>query len=159
MVEQVLNYCRRVIPSVSLMVADNNSAKARVRTLWACGRAQHSGLSGNVSVLRDLQVQEDQDGSNMTKAPHNKRQQLEDEVFQSANLKKQKTTSEKKTEEKEVHQTPFTAMDETAAMADLIVPDRHFLESWGDASPVRGCDDGTAAGDAAGSPLRLQASG
>jgi molybdopterin-containing oxidoreductase family iron-sulfur binding subunit len=27
-----------------------------------------------------------------------------------------------------------SAMDETAASADLILPDRHFLESWGDAS-------------------------
>ena len=27
-----------------------------------------------------------------------------------------------------------SAMDETAAVADLILPDRHFLESWGDAS-------------------------
>jgi len=27
-----------------------------------------------------------------------------------------------------------SAMDETAAMADLILPDRHFLESWGDSS-------------------------
>jgi len=31
-----------------------------------------------------------------------------------------------------------SAMDETAAMADLILPDRHFLESWGDAAPVAG---------------------
>ena len=31
-----------------------------------------------------------------------------------------------------------SAMDETAAMADLIMPDRHFLESWGDAHPARG---------------------
>jgi len=31
-----------------------------------------------------------------------------------------------------------SAMDETAAMADLIMPDRHFLESWGDAMPRRG---------------------
>ena len=40
-------------------------------------------------------------------------------------------------------QVPFkvsfaSAMDETAAMADLIMPDRHFLESWGDARPARG---------------------
>ncbi|MDT8367983.1 MAG: molybdopterin-dependent oxidoreductase [Longimicrobiales bacterium] len=28
--------------------------------------------------------------------------------------------------------------DETSAMADLILPDRHFLESWGDASPRPG---------------------
>ncbi len=28
--------------------------------------------------------------------------------------------------------------DETAAMADLILPDRHFLEAWGDASPRPG---------------------
>lgn len=27
-----------------------------------------------------------------------------------------------------------SAMDETAAMADLILPDRHFLESWGDST-------------------------
>ena len=27
-----------------------------------------------------------------------------------------------------------SAMDETAAQADLILPDRHFLESWGDES-------------------------
>ena len=31
-----------------------------------------------------------------------------------------------------------SAPDETAAMADLILPDRHFLESWGDSSPVAG---------------------
>ena len=31
-----------------------------------------------------------------------------------------------------------SAMDETAAMADLIMPDRHFLESWGDAMPRAG---------------------
>ena len=40
-------------------------------------------------------------------------------------------------------QVPFkvsfaSAMDETAAMADLIMPDRHFLESWGDAMPRKG---------------------
>lgn len=40
-------------------------------------------------------------------------------------------------------QIPFkvsfaSAMDETAAMADLIMPDRHFLESWGDAMPRKG---------------------
>ncbi|MDH3725811.1 MAG: molybdopterin-dependent oxidoreductase, partial [Thermoleophilia bacterium] len=40
-------------------------------------------------------------------------------------------------------QVPFkvsfaSAMDETAAMADLIMPDRHFLESWGDARPRGG---------------------
>ncbi|MEM7416952.1 MAG: molybdopterin dinucleotide binding domain-containing protein [Gemmatimonadota bacterium] len=40
-------------------------------------------------------------------------------------------------------QVPFkvsfaSAMDETAAMADLIMPDRHFLESWGDVSPREG---------------------
>jgi anaerobic selenocysteine-containing dehydrogenase/Fe-S-cluster-containing dehydrogenase component len=40
-------------------------------------------------------------------------------------------------------QVPFkvsfaSAMDETAAMADLIMPDRHFLEAWGDAHPRRG---------------------
>jgi molybdopterin-containing oxidoreductase family iron-sulfur binding subunit len=40
-------------------------------------------------------------------------------------------------------QVPFkvsfaSAMDETAAMADLIMPDRHFLEAWGDASPRQG---------------------
>ncbi len=28
--------------------------------------------------------------------------------------------------------------DETTAMADLVLPDNHFLESWGDAEPVRG---------------------
>jgi molybdopterin-containing oxidoreductase family iron-sulfur binding subunit len=31
-----------------------------------------------------------------------------------------------------------TAPDETSAMADLILPDRHFLESWGDSSPQAG---------------------
>ena len=31
-----------------------------------------------------------------------------------------------------------TAMDETAAMADLILPDRHFLEAWGDSHPTEG---------------------
>ena len=31
-----------------------------------------------------------------------------------------------------------TEPDETAAMADLILPDRHFLEAWGDASPRPG---------------------
>ncbi|HAT36946.1 MAG TPA: hypothetical protein DCS75_00525 [Gemmatimonadetes bacterium] len=31
-----------------------------------------------------------------------------------------------------------SAMDETAAMADLIMPDRHFLESWGDSKPREG---------------------
>ena len=40
-------------------------------------------------------------------------------------------------------QVPFkvsfaSAMDETAAMADLIMPDRHFLESWGDSTPRGG---------------------
>jgi molybdopterin-containing oxidoreductase family iron-sulfur binding subunit len=40
-------------------------------------------------------------------------------------------------------QVPFkvsfaSAMDETAAMADLIMPDRHFLESWGDSMPRAG---------------------
>ena len=40
-------------------------------------------------------------------------------------------------------QVPFkvsfaSAMDETAAMADLIMPDRHFLESWGDTAPGLG---------------------
>ena len=40
-------------------------------------------------------------------------------------------------------QVPFKvsfapAMDETAAMSDLILPDRHFLESWGDSTPVAG---------------------
>ena len=29
-------------------------------------------------------------------------------------------------------------MDETSAMADLILPDHHSLESWGDAEPIRG---------------------
>ncbi len=31
-----------------------------------------------------------------------------------------------------------SAMDETAAMCDLILPDRHFLESWGDAEAKAG---------------------
>ncbi|MDH5589220.1 MAG: molybdopterin-dependent oxidoreductase, partial [Gemmatimonadota bacterium] len=31
-----------------------------------------------------------------------------------------------------------SSMDETSAMADLVLPDRHFLESWGDTSPVSG---------------------
>lgn len=31
-----------------------------------------------------------------------------------------------------------SAMDETAALADLILPDRHFLEAWGDSSPRPG---------------------
>lgn len=31
-----------------------------------------------------------------------------------------------------------TAPDETSALADLILPDRHFLESWGDSSPKPG---------------------
>ncbi|MGE0159635.1 MAG: molybdopterin-dependent oxidoreductase [Gemmatimonadales bacterium] len=31
-----------------------------------------------------------------------------------------------------------TAMDETSAMADLILPDAHFLESWGDSAPRAG---------------------
>jgi molybdopterin-containing oxidoreductase family iron-sulfur binding subunit len=31
-----------------------------------------------------------------------------------------------------------SAPDETSAMADLILPDRHFLESWGDSSPRAG---------------------
>ena len=40
-------------------------------------------------------------------------------------------------------QVPFkvsfaSAMDETAAMADLIMPDRHFLEAWGDSAPANG---------------------
>ena len=40
-------------------------------------------------------------------------------------------------------QVPFkvsfaSAMDETAAMADLIMPDRHFLEAWGDSRPREG---------------------
>ncbi|HKJ01991.1 MAG TPA: molybdopterin-dependent oxidoreductase, partial [Longimicrobiales bacterium] len=30
------------------------------------------------------------------------------------------------------------APDETSAMADLILPDRHFLESWGDSTPQAG---------------------
>jgi molybdopterin-containing oxidoreductase family iron-sulfur binding subunit len=29
-------------------------------------------------------------------------------------------------------------MDETATLADLILPDRHFLEAWGDSVPRRG---------------------
>ncbi len=40
-------------------------------------------------------------------------------------------------------QVPFkvsmaSGHDETAAIADLIMPDRHFLESWGDTAPRRG---------------------
>ena len=40
-------------------------------------------------------------------------------------------------------QVPFkvsfaSAMDETAATADLIMPDRHFLEAWGDSMPRPG---------------------
>ena len=31
-----------------------------------------------------------------------------------------------------------SAMDETAALADLILPDRHFLEAWGDSMPRQG---------------------
>ncbi len=31
-----------------------------------------------------------------------------------------------------------SAPDETSALADLILPDRHFLESWGDSSPKPG---------------------
>ncbi len=31
-----------------------------------------------------------------------------------------------------------SAPDETSAMADLVLPDRHFLESWGDSSPRPG---------------------
>ena len=31
-----------------------------------------------------------------------------------------------------------SAMDETTAMADLIMPETHFLESWGDSAPRRG---------------------
>ena len=31
-----------------------------------------------------------------------------------------------------------SAPDETSAMADLILPDRHFLESWGDSAPDSG---------------------
>jgi molybdopterin-containing oxidoreductase family iron-sulfur binding subunit len=31
-----------------------------------------------------------------------------------------------------------SAMDETSAMADLILPDRHFLEAWGDSAPRAG---------------------
>ncbi len=30
-------------------------------------------------------------------------------------------------------------LDETAALADVVAPDHHFLESWGDAEPVTGC--------------------
>jgi anaerobic selenocysteine-containing dehydrogenase/Fe-S-cluster-containing dehydrogenase component len=29
-------------------------------------------------------------------------------------------------------------MDETAALADLVLPERHYLESWGDSNPVPG---------------------
>ena len=40
-------------------------------------------------------------------------------------------------------QVPFkvsfaSALDETSEMADLILPDRHFLEAWGDSSPLAG---------------------
>ena len=40
-------------------------------------------------------------------------------------------------------QVPFkvslaSAMDETAELADLVLPDRHFLESWGDSTPRAG---------------------
>ena len=40
-------------------------------------------------------------------------------------------------------QVPFkvsfaSAMDETSEMADVILPDRHFLEAWGDSSPRAG---------------------
>jgi len=31
-----------------------------------------------------------------------------------------------------------SAMDETAALSNLVMPDRHFLESWGDSSPRAG---------------------
>ena len=31
-----------------------------------------------------------------------------------------------------------SAMDETAALADLVLPDRHFLEAWGDSMPRPG---------------------
>jgi molybdopterin-containing oxidoreductase family iron-sulfur binding subunit len=31
-----------------------------------------------------------------------------------------------------------SAIDETAALADLVLPDRHFLESWGDSAPRSG---------------------
>ena len=31
-----------------------------------------------------------------------------------------------------------SAMDETSALADLILPDRHFLEAWGDSAPRPG---------------------
>ena len=31
-----------------------------------------------------------------------------------------------------------SAMDETAGLADLILPDRHFLEAWGDSMPRQG---------------------
>jgi len=40
-------------------------------------------------------------------------------------------------------QVPFkvsfaSALDETSEMADLILPDQHFLEAWGDSSPLAG---------------------
>jgi len=42
-----------------------------------------------------------------------------------------------------LEQVPFkvsfaSAMDETSALCDLIMPDRHFLESWGDSAPRPG---------------------
>ena len=40
--------------------------------------------------------------------------------------------------------------DETTELCDLIIPDLHSLESWGDAEPVRGTIVAAAAGDGSG---------